>query len=112
MYLVVLPTYREGLPVVLLEAAAAEKPVVSTYTTGVTDVVVHGETGLLSPARDSNALAENILTLLRDPQLAQEMGRSARKRVQAHFPRERVLKNLESFYESVATEIRCDLAVP
>jgi glycosyltransferase involved in cell wall biosynthesis len=111
MDMVVLATYREGLPVVLLEAGAAEKPCVSTYTTGVTDVVVHGRTGLLSPVGDAEALATNMLTLIGDRDLAQEMGRNAREHVQTNFSRERVLKNLELFYESVAAESPCDLAV-
>ncbi len=81
----VFPTHREGLGRVLLEAAAAGRPVVSTRTTGVVDVVLDGATGLLVPPRDPKALADATRTLLTDPELASRMGRYARRMVDEHF---------------------------
>jgi len=95
----VLPTYREGLPGVLLEAGAAEKPVVSTYATGVVDVIIDQVTGFLCPIGDSALLAERTLKLLLDPALARRMAQLARLRVKAEFARDVVLRNLRAFYE-------------
>lgn len=81
----VFPTHREGLGRVLLEAAAAGKPVVSTRTTGVVDVVVDGVTGLLVPLRDPHALARATEALLKDPDLATRMGHNARRMVDEQF---------------------------
>ena len=99
MDVLVLPTYREGLPGVLLEAAAAEKPVVSTHATGVIDVIVDQVTGYLCPIGDSSLLAERTVKLLLDPALALRMGRRARIKVETEFARDLVLSNLRAFYE-------------
>ena len=81
----VLPSYREGAPRVLLEAAACGLPVVTTDVPGCRDVVVEGVTGLLVPPRDSQALARAIIKLLQNPELRRQMGRAGRQRVEANF---------------------------
>lgn len=83
--LLVLPTHREGLPNVLLEAAACELPVLSTRATGVADVVVDGETGILVEVGDATALAAEMKTLLQDETLRRRLGRAGRHRVQTLF---------------------------
>jgi glycosyltransferase involved in cell wall biosynthesis len=93
-----LPTYREGLPGVLLEAAAAEKPIVAARATGVVDVVVDEVTGLLCPIGDAHSLARNALRLLLNAPFARSISRNALLKVKAEFSRERVLQNIESFY--------------
>ncbi len=98
----VLPTHREGLGRVLLEAAAAGKPVVSTLTTGVVDVVQDGVTGILVPAGDVQALARATATLLRDRELAGRMGKSARLLVEEHFDNTVYLERLGAMLESLA----------
>jgi glycosyltransferase involved in cell wall biosynthesis len=98
----VFPTYREGLSRVLLEAAAAGKPVVSTRTTGVIDEVVDGVTGLLVPPRDAAALARATRALLVNPELARRMGRNARRMVDEEFDNTIYLKRLGSMLESLA----------
>jgi len=107
----VLPTYREGLPGVLLEAAAAETPIVATRATGVTDVVVDGETGLISSIGDVHSLAANILTLLTNPGLARRLSRQSLSKVQAEFSRKRVLHHLELFYRESLLRCRVSLLV-
>lgn len=102
MDMLVLPTYREGLGKVLLEAAAAGKPVVSTRTTGVIDVVIDGVTGLLVPARDSEALADAMSALLDDPEKAAGMGRAAQALVREHFDNSIYLSRLGNMIESMA----------
>jgi glycosyltransferase involved in cell wall biosynthesis len=83
--LFVLPSLWEGLSVALLEAMAAGKPIVATAVSGTTQAMIHGETGLVVPPRDSAALAEAIIQLLSDPAQAQVMGRAAKQHVTANF---------------------------
>ncbi len=97
----VFPTYREGLGRVLLEAGAAGKPVVSTRTTGVVDVVIDGVTGLLVPTRDAAALAGAVEKLLADCELAARMGRQARRAVEEHFDNSIYLQRLGTMLEAL-----------
>lgn len=106
MQLLILPTYREGLPTVLLEAAAMEVPVVATRATGCVDVVVEGETGLLVPIGDSKALAEAITLLLQNKTLRENMGRNARQRMEKLFRQEIVWENTLQFYTKHLVERR------
>ena len=77
-HLVVLPSYREGLPKVLLEAAACGRAVVTTDVPGCRDAIDPGVTGLLVPVRDSKALANAIQELLGDPARCSAMGIAGR----------------------------------
>ncbi len=97
----VFPTYREGLGRVLLEAAAAGKPVVSTRTTGVVDVVLDGITGLLVPPQDASAVARAVGTILRDPQLARAMGTRAQELVRQEFDNSVYLGRLAGMIEAL-----------
>lgn len=94
----VLPSYREGLPGVLLEAAATGTPIVATRATGVIDVVVNDETGLVSHIGDVQSIADNLLKVLLDPELARKLSGRARSKVEADFSRDKVLQRLEVFY--------------
>jgi glycosyltransferase involved in cell wall biosynthesis len=77
---VVLPSYyREGVPRVLLEAAAMAKPIVTTDNTGCREVVEPGINGLIVPRRDASALAVAISALLKDPDLRRRMGNASRR---------------------------------
>lgn len=77
-HIVVLPSYREGLPKVLIEAAACGKAVVTTDVPGCRDAIEPGVTGVLVPARDAPALSHAIATLLHDPQRCLAMGQAGR----------------------------------
>jgi glycosyltransferase involved in cell wall biosynthesis len=81
----VLPTYREGFPIVPLEAAAMELPVVATSVPGCVDAVRHGVTGTLVPPYDAEALATAIRAYLDDPALRRRHGEAARRRVLRDF---------------------------
>jgi glycosyltransferase involved in cell wall biosynthesis len=81
MDVMVLPTWREGFPNVVLEAAATGIPVVTTLSTGSRDAVVPEVTGLLVPAGYPEAIAEAILRLISNPDLRHRLGRAARARV-------------------------------
>jgi colanic acid/amylovoran biosynthesis glycosyltransferase len=78
----VLPSFQEGLPVVIMEAMALRRPVISTYIAGIPELVVPGETGWLIPAGDVHDLVNAIEACLRTPdEDLRRMGRAARKRV-------------------------------
>jgi glycosyltransferase involved in cell wall biosynthesis len=80
-----LPSTIEGLPLVVLEAMAQARPVVATAVGGTPELVVDGETGILVPAGDGDALAEALDGLLRDPERARRMGEAGRARVEREF---------------------------
>lgn len=99
-HLVVLPSYREGLPKSLVDAAAAGRAVVTTDTPGCRHAIVPGKTGLLVPPRDAQALAKAITLLLQDSRLRQEMGRAARRLAEADYSIESVVgKHLAIYAE-------------
>jgi glycosyltransferase involved in cell wall biosynthesis len=112
MDVVVLPTYREGLPNVVLEAGAMERPVVATTVTGCIDAVHHGVTGTLVPPRDSTALAAAITTYLRDGELRRQHGSAGRARMERDFARERVWDALHAEYTRLLCATRPATPVP
>jgi glycosyltransferase involved in cell wall biosynthesis len=93
-----LPSYREGFPTVVIEAAAMGLPAVGTRINGMIDAIVDHHTGLLVPARDVRALANAIRFLLDDPQEAMQMGRTARQRCMENFSAEKINKALVEEY--------------
>lgn len=82
---VCLPSYREGLPKVLLEAAASGRPIVTTDVPGCREVVIPGETGYLVPPRNARALAEAISKLLDDVPACREFGAKGRQLIEQNF---------------------------
>lgn len=85
MDILVLPTHREGFPIVLLEAAAMALPIVATRVTGCVDAVQDGVTGTLVPACDPEALAVGLRRYVRDPDLCRRHGVAARARILRDF---------------------------
>lgn len=81
----VLTSPSEGLPRVILEAMLLAKPVVASNVTGTNEVAADGETGLLYPYGDIDALAAHLTTLLRDPTRAHALGEAGRRRASAEF---------------------------
>ncbi|QYU68613.1 glycosyltransferase family 4 protein [Leptolyngbya sp. 15MV] len=84
-HIVVLPSYREGLPKSLVDAAAAGRPVVTTDVPGCRDAIRPGETGLLVPVRNARALADAIGKLADDPDLRQAFGKNGRRMAEEEF---------------------------
>ncbi len=98
------PSHQEGFPNAVLEAMAAGRPVVATDVGGVPEIVAHGETGLLVPARNPAALAAALVVLLRDPARARRMGEAGRRRVLERHAMGRMVAEIQGLYESLCAE--------
>ena len=98
-HIVCLPSYYgEGVPKILLEAAAIGRPIVTTDMPGCREAVTQGDNGLLVPARDAAALAAALKTLLNDPTRRKEMGQRGRERAEREFSEERVVSQTLDLY--------------
>ena len=94
----VMPSLNEALSNVVLESMAAGAPTVATRVGGTPEAVVEGVTGILVPPADSTALADAIVHLLRNPQLAAHLGCAARARIADHFSVRRMVRATEDLY--------------
>lgn len=103
-HVVCLPSYREGLPTVLVEAAACGCVLVTTDVPGCREVVDNCETGLLVPPRDPMALAEALRTVILDAPLRARLSAAARVRVEADFSAERVRNSTNAVYRELLGE--------
>jgi glycosyltransferase involved in cell wall biosynthesis len=100
--IVVLPSYREGLPKSLIEAAACARPLITTDVPGCRAVVTHGVDGLLVPVRNARALAGAIACLQDNPALARRLGQAARAKALAEFDERIVIARTLAVYGEVA----------
>ncbi|WP_326536470.1 glycosyltransferase family 4 protein [Pseudorhodoferax sp.] len=100
-YLVVLPSYREGMPKVLLEAAASGRAVVTTDVPGCRDAIEPGVTGLLVPPRDVPALANAMSRLLQNRALCQQYGEAGRRLAESRFSLNAVVDTHLAVYRQV-----------
>jgi glycosyltransferase involved in cell wall biosynthesis len=99
--LFVVSSVEESFPLAILEAMAAGLPVVATAVGGIPEGVRHGETGLLVPPAQSDALADAVIRVLSDPALARRFGESGRRRVMADFAMEGQATRIEAALASV-----------
>ncbi|AFY43910.1 glycosyltransferase [Nostoc sp. PCC 7107] len=99
--LLVLPSDAEGLPLVILEAMAAGKPVVATNVGGVQEIVSHQETGLLVPVGNVQLLSEAIDSLIQNPESACTMGCKGLELVQSKFSLEKMQQEIFRIYEMI-----------
>jgi len=97
----VLPSYREGTPVTVLEAMAMGLPVVATDVPGCREAVVHGKTGFLVSPRDIEGLVRAIQRLIEDPELRWRMGRAGRERAVESFAVERIVEQYIELYSEL-----------
>jgi glycosyltransferase involved in cell wall biosynthesis len=101
MDVVALPSYREGFPRSLMEAAAMSKPLVASDVSGCRQAVVGGENGFLVPLKDSASLASKTKLLLEDASLAARMGARGREIAEERFDVEKVVERLRGFYDEL-----------
>jgi glycosyltransferase involved in cell wall biosynthesis len=104
--MVALPSYAEGVPRVLLEAAACGLPIVATDVRGCREVVEHDRTGLLVPAKDAQALAEAIAVLVINDDLRKRLGDAARAKMIAEFEERIVVSRTIDVYGELVPELR------
>jgi glycosyltransferase involved in cell wall biosynthesis len=100
--LFVLASVRESFPLVLLEAMASGLPVVATAVGGIPEMVVDGETGLLVPANNSQALAHAINSLLDEPARMKAMGARGKERVRKHFTWDKVAQRMVGYFREIS----------
>ncbi|MBM3423438.1 MAG: glycosyltransferase [Chlorobi bacterium] len=102
--LFVLASLFEGMPNVVMEAMAVEKPVVATDVNGARELMMDGKTGFIVPPRDPQALAYAIGRLLDDPVLRSEFGQNGMRRVQENFTIPKMVENLERYFQEMLRE--------
>jgi glycosyltransferase involved in cell wall biosynthesis len=101
-----LPSFEEPFGLVYVEAMAMRRPVVAVNNGGTPEVVEHGRSGLLSDQGDIDALASNLVTLLRDRALREKMGEYGRARVLAQFSADRMALDAAAAYDDVLSRHR------
>jgi glycosyltransferase involved in cell wall biosynthesis len=100
-HIAVLPSFREGLPLSLLEAAACGRAMVATDVPGCREIAVHDETGLLVPANDPAALADAMVSLVQSRELRERYAAAARKRVEDRFSARAIGAEITALYRSL-----------
>jgi len=105
-HIAVLPSFREGLPKALLEAAACGRPIVTTDVPGCRETVEEGVNGFLVPLHDAEALATALYRLAVDPELRERMGQAGRARAVSYFSDEVVSEQLTAVYREIGARPR------
>ena len=101
----VLCSHSEGFPNAVIEALAAQRPVVATRVGGILDVIEHGVTGLLIDVEDVHALAHSLKALRSDAALRAQLGSAGAKRVRERYGQQFVISKLENLYSQLAGEL-------
>src|SRR6185295_12931904 len=102
----VLPSYREGLPKALLEAAACARPIVATDVPGCREIARDGVNALLVPPDDAQALADAIILLAKDKRLRATFGEAGRRLVEKEFSAERIGADIVALYGQLLAKER------
>jgi glycosyltransferase involved in cell wall biosynthesis len=105
MDVVVLPSIRsDGVPQVVIQALAMRKPVVASAVGGIPEVIQHQRTGVLVPPNDPQALADAVVRVLRDPQLAATWAQAGGQLIDAHYGLEQMIDRTAAVYTAVLVE--------
>lgn len=96
-----LPSFREGMPTVVLEAAMMGVPTIGARSTGIVDAIRHGKTGLLVDQRNPALLAEAMARLAKEKRLRDTLGKNAQRYARAHFAQTDVLKRYGNYLEQL-----------
>ncbi len=106
MDILALTSRWEGLPRVFPEAMASELPIVATKVDGAPEAIEEGVNGFLVSAGDTRSMAEKIITLLDNPEMAKEMGRKGREKVFPEFDIDLMVRKIDNLYQELAREKR------
>ena len=104
MDIFVLPSYREGFPHSIIEASAMRRPVVATDVRGCREAVEDGKTGILVPVRNPEKLAQAIIYLLNNPEIAQKMGENGRRKAEREFDEKIIFGRIKTEYQQLIKE--------
>lgn len=104
--IICLPSYREGFPKTLMEAAAAKRAVITTDVPGCKDAVINNKTGLIVPVKDSNSLAEAIQVLILNPSKRKKMGREGRKLAEKEFNIKNIVLENINIYDKLIRRLK------
>jgi glycosyltransferase involved in cell wall biosynthesis len=96
--IICLTSFNEGTPVSLIEAQAANKPIVSTRVGGIADIVREGETALLAGVQETDTFCEHLLQLVQNDALRKAMGENSHHHVLEHFSYQRLVKDMAQLY--------------
>ena len=99
--ILVIPSLLEGFPMITLEAMAMAKPIIATNIDGITEQITDGINGILTPPKDSSAIAQAIITLINNRGKAKAMGLAARKKVEQEFSVDKMVAETEKVYLSL-----------
>ncbi len=99
--IICLPSYREGMPMVLQEAAASGVPIVTTNVTGCKEVIINNRTGLLVKSRNTNMLAKKLIKLISDQNLRKKFGKAGRKFAIKNFDESLIIKKNIKIYKKL-----------
>ena len=100
-HIICLPSYREGMPKSLIEAAAASRVVVTTDVTGCRNVIIPNKTGFLVPVKNTKKLADTLEWLIKNPNERVAMGKEGRKFAEKEFPVEKIVKSHLDVYDEL-----------
>jgi glycosyltransferase involved in cell wall biosynthesis len=100
-HIVCLPSYGEGVPKVLIEAASCGRPIVTTDAPGCREIVRDGENGFLVPVRDADVVSRALQRLIEYPDLRRAMGARGREIVEREFTQEMVIQETLALYEEL-----------
>ncbi|MFL5774570.1 MAG: glycosyltransferase [Flavisolibacter sp.] len=96
--IVCLTSFNEGTPVSLIEAQAANKPIVSTRVGGIADIIIEGETGLLADVKETEVFSDHVLHLVNDEALRKKLGEGSRNHVLKKFSYQRLVSDMSALY--------------
>jgi glycosyltransferase involved in cell wall biosynthesis len=105
-HVVCLPSYREGVPRVLAEAAACARPLVATDVPGCREVVIHNSNGLLVRSHDPEALANALRMLIENPSLRRRMGDEGRRMAEKEFAEGLITDETLAYYNRLGVQIK------
>ncbi len=104
MDVLVLPSYREGMPRSILEAMAESRPIVATDIRGCREEIENGKSGILVPPKNPEKLAEKIIYFLSNKDYAQKLGNVARERVESNFDEKIIFEKINEEYKNLIKE--------